>query len=242
MQTMEPRIGDAFGEILVACQEAGRQPGNVMEIIEREDGYIASKDAARYFVPPQGDQAEWVLSRIRGRVLDVGAGAGRYTLALQDRGVEVVALDVSPLALEVCRQRGVRHTILGTVQQLAEKPDEPPVDCFLLMGNNLGLVGAPQDAPSFLEAITRLSSAGARILAEGNDASATTDATHVEYHDANQAVGRPRHLLRMRVRHQLLATQWFDYLMPTLDELNTLTKPNGWTISDSASHCGFQRE
>ena len=67
MQTMEPRIGDAFGEILVACQEAGRQPGNVMEIIEREDGYIASKDAARYFVPPQGDQAEWVLSRIRGR-------------------------------------------------------------------------------------------------------------------------------------------------------------------------------
>jgi 2-polyprenyl-3-methyl-5-hydroxy-6-metoxy-1,4-benzoquinol methylase len=45
----------------------------------------------------------------KGRVLDVGAGAGRVSLHLQDRGQDVVAIDNSPRAIAVCRRRGVRE-------------------------------------------------------------------------------------------------------------------------------------
>lgn len=48
------------------------------------------------------------LSLARGRILDVGAGAGCHALALQQRGMEVKAIDISPLSCEAMRLRGVR--------------------------------------------------------------------------------------------------------------------------------------
>jgi ubiquinone/menaquinone biosynthesis C-methylase UbiE len=69
-------------------------------------------------------------------VLDIGAGAGRYALAAQQLGCEVVALDVSEGVLDVCCARGVSETYLGTVAERA--PANPPqFDSFLLLGNNL---------------------------------------------------------------------------------------------------------
>ena len=45
-----PRIGDAFGAILMACLEAGAEPGRVQEIVERDDGYLDSQDAVNYIL------------------------------------------------------------------------------------------------------------------------------------------------------------------------------------------------
>ncbi|MCK4414566.1 MAG: class I SAM-dependent methyltransferase [Candidatus Eisenbacteria sp.] len=45
------------------------------------------------------------MSRVRGRILDVGCGAGRSMLYLQQKGRAVTGIDISPLAIEVCRRR-----------------------------------------------------------------------------------------------------------------------------------------
>src|SRR5919106_2020681 len=91
--------GDAFGSMLLDHLE-GKE--DVHEIVERDDGFVS---AARlnYFAPVR----RWppverrALRFVRGRVLDVGCGAGRVAVELQDRGHDVVAIDVSPGALEV---------------------------------------------------------------------------------------------------------------------------------------------
>lgn len=49
------------------------------------------------------------LSLCSGRVLDVGAGAGCHSLALQQRGLEVTAVDISELSVETMRRRGVAN-------------------------------------------------------------------------------------------------------------------------------------
>ena len=108
-------IGDAFGEILLGCQQDGGAYGVAHELIERSDGFLAAEDAARYF----STDLDSAFELTQGRVLDIGAGAGRASVALQDRGQDVVALDISPGATAVCRDRGVPTTFTGSVFELA---------------------------------------------------------------------------------------------------------------------------
>src|SRR6476619_1019645 len=82
---------DAYGQIFQALLE-GRE---AQEIMERDDGLIYSGDPADYFAPyrrwPAAEKR--AMRYVRGRVLDVGCGAGRVSLHLQTRGHEVVAID-----------------------------------------------------------------------------------------------------------------------------------------------------
>ena len=74
------------------------------EIVERDDGFIESSAIQRYFAPFEewDESARGAMAFVRGRVLDVGVGAGRRALHLEEQGHEVVGIDVSPLAVEVC--------------------------------------------------------------------------------------------------------------------------------------------
>jgi SAM-dependent methyltransferase len=92
----------------------------------RADGVEFEIETDEYFTL-DGELA--VLDRLaldaaRGRVLDVGAGSGRHALALQARGCEVVAIDVSPTCIELCRARGVQDARVYDVLTLPKTTDE----------------------------------------------------------------------------------------------------------------------
>jgi len=219
------------------------KPGAVFEFIERDDGYLDATDAALYFSRPEdwSEPERWACDRAfahcaqsakGGRILDVGAGAGRHALHLQERGAEVVALDVSPLAGEVCRRRGARRVFTGTVFDLAEhaRASGERFDAFLLIGNNLGLLGGAAHAPTFLSALASLARPDAVILGAGMDPYATANELHRGYHARNRTLGRMGGQIRMRVRHKDLATGWFDYLFTTADELRDLVEGTAWRL------------
>ncbi len=73
-----------------------------------------------------------------GAVLDLGAGAGRHSVHLQDWGHEVTAVDASPGAVAVCRARGIRDVRLADLRSLEA---DRRWDTVLLMCGNLGLAG-----------------------------------------------------------------------------------------------------
>jgi SAM-dependent methyltransferase len=243
------RIGDAFGACLLDCWEGGVRPWSVLELIERDDGFLDGGDAARYFAPPAawGALDHWVCDQVRGRVLDVGAGAGRATLHLQATGREAVALDVSPLAVEVCRRRGVQRTVVGTVADLAAAGGHPggpggpggePFDAFVLLGNNLGLLEGVAAAPRLLGALAALAAPGALLLGQGMDPYRTAAPEHLAYHDRNRTLGRLPGQIRLRVRHRGLATAWFDYLFATPDELRPLLAGTAWRLEHVEREAG----
>lgn len=239
----EPVLGDVFGEVLrdaLAVETGigprplvgGRLPRPVVEIIERDDGLINGAPAAHYLAGP----SQWqpydhrAVERVRGATLDVGVGAGRIALHLQERGVPVTGLDTSPGALTVCRRRGVRDLVHGTVD--AHVADGRRYDTFLLLGNNVGLLEGRERAPAFLAALAALARPGAQVIAHGTDPYGTRDPVHTGYHERNRRRGRLGGQLRLRLRYRELGTPWFDYLVCSVDEFATLVRGTPWKLVD----------
>jgi SAM-dependent methyltransferase len=126
---------DAYGRIVYDHLRGVR----TSEVIERDDGFFAaSTGATAYFAPyPRWPRPEREAMRfVRGRVLDVGAGAGRCALHLQGRGHEVVAIDVSPLAVRTCRLRGVRDARVVPITAVSHRLGAPAAAAQLVTAND----------------------------------------------------------------------------------------------------------
>jgi SAM-dependent methyltransferase len=87
------------------------------------------------------------LGLSRGRTLDVGAGAGRHALELQRRGLEVTAIDVSPEAVEIMRERGVTDARRGDLEAIAGER----FDTIVLLMHGIGLVGSLEGLARFFD-------------------------------------------------------------------------------------------
>ena len=225
-----PISGDAWGQALLATAE-GCDPEVVLE---RDDGLVAVDHAQSYFAPLDNWNAadRWALDRARGRVLDLGAGAGRAALELQARDQPVVALDTSPGAVEVCRRRGVRDVVFGTIDTLALS--EPVLfDSVVALGNNLGLLGNPRDAHAMLEALAAITTPDAIIVGTGLDPYATEDPLHFAYHRRNRDLGKWPGEITIRVRYQNVATEWFDLLWCSAEELGHICVNTEWHIAET---------
>lgn len=218
---------DAYGHAMLDHLE-GR---GAYEIVERDDGLVApSTGPPFYFAPPN----KWLpcerhaMRLVRGRVLDVGAGAGRIALYLQSKGHEVCAIDNSPLAVQVCRRRGVKDARVLAFTKVTRKLGV--FDTVVMFGNNFGLFGSFERARWMLRRLKRLTSDGARIIAQTSDVYATDDPLHRAYHRLNRKRGRMAGQLRIRVRYKTYVTPWFDYLIVSPNELRKVLSGTGWRL------------
>ena len=226
---VEPVLGDAFGELLRRCWAGGGVPGLATEVIERDDGFVGVGDVARYFAGTDSWSVHEVsAARVaRGRVLDVGCGAGRHMVALRDRGLDVVGVDPSPGAVAVCQERGLPAQ-LGSIDQLPSGP----YDTILLFGSNLGLLGSPSAAVARLRGLAGVAAPDARIIGSNADPYGAGDPVHTGYHRRNREHGRPGGQLRLRVRHAAMATEWFEYWLMSVAELEEVVAGSPWRIEE----------
>ena len=106
------------------------------------------------------------LKLSKGRILDVGAGAGCHALALQDRGMEVTAIDVSPLSVEVMTKSGIDDARLVNLydETLCEK-----FDTILMLMNGSGIIGKIANMPQFFARIDSLLAEGGQVLMDSSD-------------------------------------------------------------------------
>jgi SAM-dependent methyltransferase len=219
---------DAFGRALWDQYHGGGKPA----IIEREDGMIEADLLHQYFAA----YGKWhsvekkALRYVRGRVLDIGCGAGRHALFLQAKGHRVTAMDSSPLAVAVSRKRGVKDARVLAVSSLRTLAPTR-FDSVVMLGNNLGLLGSLRRGRTLLRQLDRLTVAGARIIGTMVDPYMTRDPDHLAYHRRNRRRGRMSGQLRLRIRYGKLATPWFDYLFVSKEELERILTATGWHIT-----------
>jgi SAM-dependent methyltransferase len=220
------KTGDAFGRALMDWARGGTDP----EIYERDDGFVDIGAGPDLFL---GGLQHWPSSErqamryVRGRVVDVGCGAGRVALYLQQRGFDVVGLDVSPLAARTARMRGVRETWCTPIERLTGSIGK--FDTIVLFGNNFGIFGAPDRLRRVLTDWAARMAPGARILAESiNPYSGGAPALDRSYYLRNKERGLMPGQCRLRIRYHGLATPWFQWLFVSRHEMRLLLRGTGW--------------
>lgn len=219
---------DAYGHELYDYLEGK----NKFEIVERDDGHIDASEGPTLYAAPF---KQWsaphkkAMRHVRGRVLDIGCGAGRHALYLQEKGFDVLGIDVSPLAVEACKRRGLANARALSVTQVSPKLGQ--FDTLLMLGNNFGLFGSAVRARRLLRKFQRITSARARIIAESRDPYQTNDPFHLAYQERNRTKGRMPGQVRIRVRYRNYATPWFDYLFVSRDEMAALLMGTGWIVN-----------
>ncbi len=114
------------------------------------------------------DVEKKALELCKGRVLDIGAGAGALTLELQSQNFEVDALEISELSSKVMYLRGVKSIITGNLYDFST-PE--PYDTLLLMMNTIGLVGELKNLESFFSKLKSLIKPSGQILLDSSDIS-----------------------------------------------------------------------
>lgn len=106
------------------------------------------------------------LELSRGKVLDIGAGAGSHSLYLQnERNLDVTALDISPRSIEVCRLRGIKKAVAENMLQFSGET----FDTILLLMNGTGIFQSLQVIDLYLKKLHSLLNENGQILIDSTD-------------------------------------------------------------------------
>lgn len=105
------------------------------------------------------------LELAEGKILDVGAGSGCHSLALQETGKKPVAIDISPLSVEVMQARGVDARLVN----LFDPYFVERFDTILMLMNGSGIIGRVENFGTFFQRIKLLLNPGGSILMDSSD-------------------------------------------------------------------------
>jgi SAM-dependent methyltransferase len=222
---------DAYGRQLLD-QFHNQKP--TAEIIERDDNHIDLGSADGLYFTEYEDWSpveKQAIALVKGRVLDVGCGAGRHALYLQKKGFDVTGIDNSPGAVEVCKLRGLQKAEVLPIEDTDKLP-ENFFDTIIMFGNNFGLFGSPENAKKILEKFTRIATKEAQIIAGTLNPYKTDDPNHLAYHELNRKRGRMPGQIRMRIRYERAVGVWFDYLFVSPEEMQEIVRNTDWQIRE----------
>lgn len=163
------------------------------------------------------------LDLANGRVLDVGAGAGCHSLVLQERGVDVTAIDISPLSVETMKERGVKKVLEQDFFTL-----EGQYDTILMLMNGIGIVGTLERLPEFFKQIDKILAPEGQVLCDSSDISYVFETEDGIIEMPDDMVYYGEHSFQMQYKDTI--GEPFDWLYIDADTLKEKAVRNGYAV------------
>ena len=156
---------DLFGKAILDFQTNNNPQDLITEtsISEADEMSVAYLFRVYKEMPKLEQQA---LALAKGKILDVGCGAGSHSLYLQnEKNCDVTAIDISSNAIEACLLRGIHKTKVQDVMTLHDEK----FDTILLLMNGAGMCGRLKNVAPFLLKLKSLLNENGQILLDSSD-------------------------------------------------------------------------
>jgi SAM-dependent methyltransferase len=156
---------DLFGKAILDFQTNNPPEDLITETsISEEDEMSVAYLFRNYDEMPKIEKK--ALQLAKGKVLDVGCGAGSHSLSLQnERNLDVVSIDISKNAIQACILRGLKNAKVQDVMTL----ENEKFDTILILMNGPGICGRLKNIPDFLLQLKSLLNPGGQILLDSSD-------------------------------------------------------------------------
>jgi SAM-dependent methyltransferase len=156
---------DLFGKAILDFQTNNSPEDLITETcISEADEMSVAYLFRSYAEMPKLEQK--ALQLAKGKVLDVGCGAGSHSLTLQnDRNLDITSIDISPNAIEGCQLRGLKKAKVQDVMTV----ENEKFDTILLLMNGTGIFGTLKETPRFLQKLKSLLNPSGQILIDSSD-------------------------------------------------------------------------
>lgn len=105
------------------------------------------------------------LQLCKGKILDVGCGAGNHALYLQENDFDVAAIDISVNAIKACELRGLKTARVQNILDLGSEK----FDTLLLLMNGTGIFGTLSETSKYLQKLKSLLNPDGQILIDSSD-------------------------------------------------------------------------
>jgi len=220
---------DAFGKALLDYLE-GREVKQL--ILEADDGSSMPAMEPAWFFQTSDEWYPWeknALDFLRGPILDLGCGAGRASLYLQEKRLDVTGLDASPNAVAICRRRGIRDVRL---EDLRNPPEDKRWQGILMLCGNLGLAGGWNETRLLFSQLASISTEDAVLIGNTVDPTITDDPDEIKYQRKQVEAGRYVGQVRLRLRYGEVISPWWEQSNFAIRDLPHLVEGTGWSIHE----------
>jgi SAM-dependent methyltransferase len=114
------------------------------------------------------------LQLCKGKVLDVGCGAGSHSLYLQEKGFVVIAIDISENAIKACQLRGLKNARVQNILEVSVDISESELakqkfDTILILMNGTGIFRTLSETSIYLQKLKSLLNPNGQILIDSSD-------------------------------------------------------------------------
>lgn len=157
---------DLFGKAILDFQTHNSPEDLLTETnISEEDEMSVAYLFRSFSEMPLLEQKALLLAK--GKVLDIGCGAGSHSLYLQnEKKLNVTAIDISKNAIEACQLRGLENT---KVETILEFETDEKFDTILLLMNGTGIFGKLKNVSNYLQKLKSLLAENGQILIDSSD-------------------------------------------------------------------------
>ena len=164
MNTLLQAGKDPMGAAIYDFHKNGKAGKLIVHSSMFDDDEIPVADLFRKFdkMPALEQKA---LECATGKILDVGAGSGCHSVALQEMGKKCLAIDISELSVKVMQERGVDARLVN----LYDESFVGQFDTILMLMNGTGIIGRLENMQKFFNRIKYLLAPGGRVIVDSSD-------------------------------------------------------------------------
>jgi 2-polyprenyl-3-methyl-5-hydroxy-6-metoxy-1,4-benzoquinol methylase len=218
---------DVIGEAMKIFQQSRR---DIHLEISINDVVDESMPVSYFFrkVGSMGSVEQYAIENSRGKILDVGAGAGCHSLELQARELDVTPIDLSISAVEVMKNRGLAHARVADVMTEAGT-----YDTILLLMNGLGIGQTVEGTRELLSHLKTLLAPEGQIFG---------DSTNISYmFDRGELQSQPHYFgeVKFGVSAKEIGAQEFPWIFIDAHELTNVCNDLNMNCEIIGSDDGF---